>query len=30
LHFLRNLTDDLTYTRRGRINQLRLTKRLAR
>jgi anti-sigma regulatory factor (Ser/Thr protein kinase) len=29
LHFLRNLTDDLEYTRRGRINELRLTKRLA-
>jgi serine/threonine-protein kinase RsbW len=28
LHFLRNLTDDLTYARRGRINELRLTKRL--
>jgi sigma-B regulation protein RsbU (phosphoserine phosphatase) len=28
LHFVRNLTDEQTYTRRGRINQLRLMKRL--
>ena len=28
LHFVRNLTDELTYTRRDRINQLRLMKRL--
>jgi anti-sigma regulatory factor (Ser/Thr protein kinase) len=28
LHFVRNLTDELTYTRRDCINQLRLVKRL--
>lgn len=28
LHFVRNLMDELTYTRRDGINQLRLTKRL--
>jgi hypothetical protein len=28
LHFVRNLTDELTYTRRDRINHLRLMKRL--
>jgi anti-sigma regulatory factor (Ser/Thr protein kinase) len=28
LHFVRNLTDELTYTRRNGINQLRLLKRL--
>ena len=28
LHFVRNLTDELTYARRDGINQLRLTKRL--
>jgi anti-sigma regulatory factor (Ser/Thr protein kinase) len=28
LHFVRNLTDEQTYTRRDRINQLRLIKRL--
>ncbi|MGA7485370.1 MAG: ATP-binding protein [Xanthobacteraceae bacterium] len=28
LHFVRKLTDELTYTRRDRINQLRLMKRI--
>jgi serine/threonine-protein kinase RsbW len=28
LHFVRSLTDELTYLRRGGINQLRLVKRL--
>jgi hypothetical protein len=28
LYFVRNLTDEQTYTRRDRINQLRLIKRL--
>ena len=28
IHFVRNLTDELTYTRRDGINQLRLMKRL--
>jgi anti-sigma regulatory factor (Ser/Thr protein kinase) len=28
LHFVRNLTDEQSYTRRDRINQLRLIKRL--
>ena len=28
LHFVRNLTDEQTYTRRDHINQLRLIKRL--
>ena len=28
LHFVRNLTDELTYTRRDGINQLRMMKRL--
>ena len=28
LHFVRNLTDEQTYTRRDGINQLRLLKRL--
>ena len=28
LHFVRNLTDELTYTRRDGINQLRFVKRL--
>jgi len=29
LHFVRNLTDELTYSRRDGINQLRLVKKLA-
>jgi len=29
LHFVRKLTDELTYSRRDGINQLRLVKRLA-
>jgi serine/threonine-protein kinase RsbW len=28
LHFVRNLMDEVTYTRRDGINRLRLTKRL--
>jgi serine/threonine-protein kinase RsbW len=28
LHFVRSLTDELTYTRRDGINRLRMTKRL--
>jgi anti-sigma regulatory factor (Ser/Thr protein kinase) len=28
LHFVRNLTDELTYTRRDGINRLRFAKRL--
>jgi anti-sigma regulatory factor (Ser/Thr protein kinase) len=28
LHFVRNLTDEQTYTRRDRINELRMIKRL--
>jgi hypothetical protein len=30
LHFVRNLMDEMTYTRSDGINRLRLVKRLAR